>query len=56
MAVAILVEGVQDAGYRYVDWNAGSLSSGAYFCRLEAVDINDPGNMFTQVRQMMLIK
>jgi len=47
--VAILVDEVQTAGYRTVRWNAGSLSSGIYFCRLKAGD-------FVQTRKMVLLR
>jgi len=47
--VAILVDGKQSAGYKTARWNAGSLSSGIYFYRLQAGD-------FVQTRKMVLIR
>ena len=47
--VAELINGTFSAGYHTVEWNAGSLPSGVYFCRLTA-----PG--FTNVKKMMLLK
>lgn len=47
--VATLINESKAAGFYTVDFNASSLSSGAYFYRLEA------GN-FTDIKRMMLIK
>ncbi|MBN1162992.1 MAG: T9SS type A sorting domain-containing protein [Candidatus Krumholzibacteriota bacterium] len=47
--VAILVDERQEAGYKTISWNAGSLSSGIYFYRLRAGD-------FRQTRKMVLLK
>jgi hypothetical protein len=47
--LATLVDGVQDAGYRSVVWNAGSVPSGIYFYRLQASD-------FTDMKKMIIMK
>jgi len=47
--VASLVDGQQKAGYKTAKWDAGSLSSGIYFCRLQAGE-------FVQTRKMVLIR
>jgi len=47
--VAVLEDGVQDAGIKTVEFNATGLPSGVYFYRLKA------GN-FTAVRKLMLMK
>jgi hypothetical protein len=47
--VATLVDEVQDAGYRSVEFDAGQLSSGLYFYRLNA------GN-YSAFKKMMLVK
>jgi hypothetical protein len=54
--VATLVDGVQSAGFKSVEWNAHGASSGVYFYRLEASSVNDPATTFTQVKKMMLIR
>jgi len=54
--VASLVDGVQDAGYKSMEFSGSSLASGVYFYRLEAISIADPANTFTQLRKMALIK
>jgi hypothetical protein len=52
--VRTLIDGVQEAGYRSVDWNSTNnfgqvVGSGVYFYRLQAGD-------FIQVRKMLLLK
>jgi hypothetical protein len=47
--LTILVEGRLEAGYHEVTWDAGSLPSGLYFCRLQAED-------FQVVRKLVLMK
>jgi hypothetical protein len=47
--VATLVAGIQDAGYRSVQFNASALSSGIYTYRLTA-------GLYTEIRKMILIK
>ena len=47
--VATLVSGVEELGYKSVEWNASGVSSGVYFYRLTA------GN-FEQTRSMKVVK
>ncbi len=47
--VVTLAEGLTEAGYHTVEWNASSVATGVYYYRLEA-----PG--FSQVKKMMLVK
>jgi hypothetical protein len=54
--VKTLVDGVQDAGYESLEWDASALASGVYFYRLEATSMSDPSRLFTQVRKMVLMK
>ncbi len=64
--VNTLVDGIEDAGYRSVEWNSGTMPSGIYFYRIyatgvsasggEATSTSDPTKSFTQVRKMLMIK
>jgi hypothetical protein len=51
--VATLVDGLQDAGYRSIVWNAANVSSGVYFYRITAVAGT---TTFTDVRKMLVVK
>ena len=48
-AVAILAEGIRDAGTHQASWDASGLPSGIYFCRLEA-------GSFQQTQKLVLLK
>ncbi|HUN66320.1 MAG TPA: T9SS type A sorting domain-containing protein, partial [Bacteroidota bacterium] len=39
--VQTLAEGVQEAGYKQLSWNASNFASGLYFYRLEAASVSD---------------
>jgi len=64
--VNILVDEIQDAGYKSVEWNSGNAASGIYFYRLyakgvsayggEATSTSDPTKSFAQVKKMLLLK
>jgi hypothetical protein len=56
VAEKAIVEEVQEAGYKSVEWNANEVASGVYFYRLEATSISDPNKLFTQVRKMILLR
>jgi hypothetical protein len=47
--VATLVDGVQDAGFKSVQWDATGMASGVYFYRLSA-------GRFTQTRKLVLVR
>lgn len=55
-AVAELVNGIEAAGYKQVEWNATSFSSGVYFYILEATSVSEPNKTYTSVKKMLLIK
>ncbi len=58
--VMTLENGLQNAGYKTVQLNAsaadGGLPSGIYFYRLQATSTLKPGNTFTMVRKLVLLK
>ncbi len=54
--VETLFDGVQQAGYQSLQWNAGGIASGIYFYRLKAIDAADPGHTYTNIKRMMLLK
>ncbi len=43
------VDGIQQAGFSSVEWDAGNFGSGVYFCRLQAGE-------FTQTRKLLLMR
>jgi len=47
--VAILFDGMQDAGYKSVEWDASNVPSGMYFYRINA-------GTFSETKKLMLIK
>jgi hypothetical protein len=53
--VAQLVNSEQEAGYRFIVWNA-NVSTGIYFYRLEAVSSTHPDKKFKDVKKMLLMK
>ncbi len=59
--VKTLVDEVQDAGYKTVEWNSTNnfgktVASGVYFYKIDAVGVNEPSKTFVQVRKMILLK
>ncbi len=54
--VATLKEGVQGAGSVQVEWNGSGFASGIYFCRLDAVALDDPRSPFVDVKRLVLMK
>jgi hypothetical protein len=54
--VALLTDEIQQAGFKSATWNANDAASGVYFYKLEAVSVNDPSKIFSQIRKMVLIK
>jgi hypothetical protein len=51
--VVTLINGMQDAGYRSVQWNATNYPSGVYTYRLSA---DGEGNSFTAIKKVLLLK
>ena len=54
--VNILVDEIKDAGYRSVEWDAGNLSSGVYFYRIQATGVGNSQNSFTAVKKMIVLR
>ena len=55
-SVAVLKEGIEDAGYKSVVWNASGFASGAYLYRFEASSVSDPSRTYSKVKKMVLMK
>jgi flagellar hook assembly protein FlgD len=53
--VTTLVDGREDAGLHEVRWDASSVASGVYFCRMTAADENGAGQ-FTATQKLLLVK
>jgi hypothetical protein len=54
--VKTFADGMQEAGYHEVEWNASNVASGLYFYRLDATSVSDPSKRFSQIRKMVLIR
>ncbi len=55
-SIAELVNTVESAGFKSIEWDASHLASGIYFYRLEAIGISDPSKTFASVRKVVLTK
>jgi hypothetical protein len=53
--VAVLMDGEREAGYHEVEWHA-NVSSGIYFYRIEATDVNNSNNRFVDTKKMLLLR
>ncbi len=53
--VSELVDGEKETGYHEVQWQAES-SSGMYFYRLEATQVDDASKRFVEVKKMVLLR
>jgi hypothetical protein len=51
--VAKLANGIQEAGYHKIVWNASNLSSGIYFYKL---NFNGSNTKFSEIKNMVLLK
>lgn len=54
--VAALREGIETAGSKTAEWNAGSSASGVYMYRLDATGLGAHPKTFSQVRKMLLLR
>ncbi len=53
--VANLVDGMQQASHQVVQWNPSTLSSGVYFCRIQAHSVDGSSN-FNSVKKLLYLK
>jgi len=53
--LAVIAEGVTDAGYHEAGWRSEA-ASGVYFCRFEANGSGDPEKRVVETRKMILIR
>jgi hypothetical protein len=54
--VATLVDGVQTAGFKTLQWNAANLASGVYFYRIEASSLSQSVKSFVQTKKMVIVR
>lgn len=54
--IATLVQGVQTAGYKSVNWAGAQGATGVYLYRLDATSVHDPSRTFTQTKKMLLVR
>jgi hypothetical protein len=58
--VAVLFSGIQEAGYHNQRWtpenNGLILSSGIYFCKLDAAPVNNPTMRATEIKKMLFVQ
>jgi|SRR5712671_76428 len=54
--VALLVDQIQEAGYRSVRWNAAEMASGVYYSRFEASGSSDAHTAIVRISKMLFLK
>ena len=54
--VKVLVDKKMSAQYYEVKWEVGKISSGMYFYKIIAIDINNPNKNLVQTKKMLLMK
>lgn len=54
--IAVLVDGIEQAGNRTVHWDAGNIASGVYFYRLDATTVNDVAIVFSDLKMVVLLR
>lgn len=53
--VEIVIDEFQSAGFYHLNWNASSLTSGIYFCRISAHS-TETGHQFSSIKKLTLLK
>lgn len=54
--VAILIDGIQEAGFRSMTWDATGVASGVYFYRLDAASSVDPNTSLSVMKKLILMR
>ncbi len=54
--IETLVDEQKDAGYYNINWNAANISSGIYFYRVVAINVNENNHRFVKTGKMILMK
>ena len=54
--VVTLIAGKQKAGMHSLEWDAGQMASGVYYYRLQVADAWDQGEIFQEIKKMVLIR
>jgi hypothetical protein len=54
--VSVLLDEIQESGYKSLEWDGGPVASGMYFCRLDAVSSADESRSFSRVMKLLLLK
>jgi hypothetical protein len=54
-SVAVIVDGVKEAGYHNEHWRS-DVTSGMYYCRLSATPLSEPGRTFVGTRKVVVIR
>lgn len=54
-SVAVVADGVKDAGYHNIVWHS-DVTSGMYYCRLSATPLSEPGRTFVGTRKVVVIR
>lgn len=54
--VAVLIDGVAEAGHGSVSWDSRDAASGVYFYRMEAVSLSGAAGSFSDVKKMVVLR
>ena len=54
--VATLADGIEAAGERQIVWDGSAISSGLYYYRIDATNLSNPSQSYSEVRKMVLMK
>jgi hypothetical protein len=52
----LINDDIEEAGFKEIEWNASSMPSGVYFYRLEAKNSTAHGELFVDIKKMLLVK